>query len=182
MAAYLKIRPRSKKRTIWSFALAVVLLSCMYIGVFHLHHYQRYVVFPLVTSIAVISATQLQELWLEPVKIQFFRPLVVLFTMILLWIGGQLTLKLQAIYLTYELSKYGEITNGQIDQVVDKSSFLNPRYVLVSYKFKGKTWLQKLDDENGIYQKNDVLKIKLASREPDIIEILGLIKKNSPVD
>ena len=48
---------------------------------------------------------------------------------------------------------------------------LDEEYALVKYDFKGKKYLQKVDNKAGRYKQGDQLQIILSSRKPEIVDV-----------
>jgi hypothetical protein len=177
MTSYLKIRPATRKRVVTTFFLVSVILFCIYLGIFHLHGYNSHIYIAPILSTGVLCLYCLIRVWIEP-KIRFFWVLSVLFVWGMTWIGILAVQQMQKHYYARLLSQDSGIVYGQVEFTGSKlSPFDHFGHIVVKYEFNNQTWRKKLENPQDSLHIDDVMKIKLATEDPDIIEVLKVYKK-----
>lgn len=165
-----------KSNAIWTYLAAAVICVCIYIGVFHKHHYYK---FDLITwlyltiafCIVIIQMTSFEHHnhWIS--KLRAFLMVLLIGCPIIYFIDT-----FQRKYQENQLDQHGAETRAKVIKLFTvkhgrRRSRSSSSYAELEYQMGNKTWKQKVPN-NGYYE-NDTIRIKCSTEQPEIIQVIA---------
>ena len=167
--------PIFSKKKIATVILAIIAVACACIYIIYSHKPNLgFSIVPILfLSICLIWIT---DIWRKILFIKFL-PLFWYRVFLLLVIGLPISVlgTLKNKYETYQLQKYGVITDGLVTDAADAQASKGPVYFKadVEYKFDGHLYHQQVNTSTYSYKFGDKLKIRCSSQDPEIFEIIS---------
>lgn len=163
---------KSKTKTMWSFILFLILLVCIYIGIFHSHRYFGFDSNLWLFMIGFFSLLALEEMWIANngkwQKLKSF--LFILFVGVP--IGGFVML-MHSNYVSMQLAKYGVKTTGVVTKLFLRSGRRSStNYAVFTYKINSKIWTQVIMNEESPLYLGDTLTLICSEKDPEVFKRL----------
>ncbi|WP_152542308.1 hypothetical protein [Pedobacter sp. V48] len=172
MNKYIRLRPRSKSKVIWTLVLSSIILFCIYIGVFQLHYYNKESVASMLLLVVGNCFIILQMIWLETSNL-LVRTLCGFLLLVAVRFSALGVLQLQKRYYVQQLENHGKIVDGKVLLVwSSESSLFYNHYMVVRYALNNENFIQKIDDENQRFNEGDNLKLRISAEHPGILQVM----------
>ena len=172
MNKHLRLRPRSKSKVIWTLVLSLIILFCIYIGIFQLHYYNRESVASTLLLVVGNCFLILQMIWLETSNV-LVRTLCGFLLLVAIRFSALGVLELQKLYYVQQLENHGKIVEGKVLLVrSSESSLLYNHYMVVRYALNNENFVRKINDENQRFNEGDNLKLRISVEHPGILQVV----------
>lgn len=174
MKEYLKFTPLSKKRTIWTYINCIVIILCIYAGIFHQYHKVNMVSASVLLIIGWHTLNALKRLWIDTSEMNGIKHLIPVTILVTLGLSAVVIGKLEKVYLDHQLTNHGQTITGKVE-IVNTREFpiLYPyysRYALVRYKLNNKYFMKEIDNKKQKLIQGDSITLRISTQHPEIVE------------
>ncbi|NRF41413.1 hypothetical protein [Pedobacter foliorum] len=174
MKEYKKLTPPSKKRTIWTYINCIVIILCIYAGIFQQYHRVNLASAGMLLIISWHTLNALKRLWIDTSEMNWVKHLFPLVILITLGLSAVAIGKLEKVYLDHQLTNYGLTITGKVE-IVNTREFpilyaYYSRYALVRYKLNNRYFMKEIDNKKQKLVQGDSIKLKVSTQHPEIVE------------
>ncbi len=162
-------RNKLSKRTkiIWSLIIAIIILICSYIGIFHSHRYFGFDIVLTIVMVGLFSILGLDFVWFDHGK---WHKLKSLLSVVI--VGGPivgLVIYLHSVYVDNQLIGHGIAAKGVVTEVYIKSGRRNRTpYAVFQYAVNGKTFTQNMINNKNPLMVGDTLELTCSQLDPEV--------------
>lgn len=147
--------------------IVLVILICVYVGIFHSHRYYGFDIVLWLTITGLVSIIVLDLIWFDDGKWHKLRS----FLFILL-VGGPATatvIFLHSVYVDKQLIGHEITANGVVTELYTrKNKNSKTLYAVFSYQVNGKTWTQDMINNDYALDIGDTVRLVCSKLDPEI--------------
>ncbi len=150
------------------FVYALLAITGAYLIIFHGHYYHLRIINWLGVGLYFIGLTSTLDRFAGNYRQKINKNVrfgVVVFFILL---GFFIAYILQAYYYSYQLKKYGKLTPAKVTNAYATRTSLGYDALLI-YQINGRTFEQKVDNNDRLLKTGDTLEIYYSTKDPEII-------------
>lgn len=174
MKAQINLTAPSKNRTKWTCINCIIIILCIYGGIFQQYHKVNVASPIALFVIGWRTLNALKRLWIDTSSMNWIKHLIPVAILATLGLSGIAIGKLQGIYYAHQLANNSQTVIGKVEFVKKNEfpefDFYYNRYASVRYKFNNKYFMQDIDNKKQKLIQGDSVKLRLSTKNPLIIE------------
>lgn len=174
MKAQINLTTPSKNRTKWTCINCIIIILCIYGGIFQQYHRVNVASPMILVIIGWHTLNALKRLWIDTGNMNWIKYLIPVVILATLGLSGIAIGRLQGVYYNHQLANHGQIITGEVIFVKTNEfpefDFYYNRYAAVRYTFNNKHFTQDIDNKKQKLILGDSVKLRLSTKNPLIIE------------
>lgn len=147
--------------------IALVILICVYVGIFHSHRYYGFDIVLWLVMIGIVSIVVLDSIWFDDGKWPKLR--MFLFMLFVVGPTGALVIFLHSVYINKQLIGHEVTVKGVVTKLYVKTGKNSQTpYAVFSYQVNGKTWTQDMENTGYPLEIGDSVRLVCSKLDPEV--------------